>query len=148
LACALTLDEFEKEHAMRFGPRPAVLAVILSLGGVPARAAVCLEKSMTLDEIVDAINATPGCERAMKVFEACELGSSGDLRLGATVEKKCERDFLGSLAAPQKQAYQREMGVCDRKYQNESGTMYRSFMAFCRAEVAQRYSRRARKTSR
>ena len=37
------------------------------------------------------------------------------------------------------------MGVCDRKYRNESGTMYRSFTAFCRAEVAQRYSRQARK---
>ena len=37
---------------------------------------------------------------------------------------------------------------CDHKYDNESGTMYRSFSAFCRAEVAQRYSRQARKTSR
>src|SRR5271168_202585 len=117
----------------------AGLAVIASLGAGPAPAAVCLDKSMTLDEIVEAINATPGCERAMKLFEACEFGTSGDIHLGAAVEKKCEGDFLSRIKAPQKQAYRREMLACDRKYQNESGTMYRSFTAFCRAEVAQRY---------
>ena len=92
---------------MRFGPSMAVLGVVLSLSASSALAAVCLEKSMSLDEIVDTINATSGCERAMKVFEDCELSSSGDIRLGAAVEKKCERDFLGRLRAPQKQAYQR-----------------------------------------
>ena len=126
----------------------AGIAVILSLGAGPALAGVCLDKSMTLDEIVNAINATPGCERAMKLFEACEYGTSGDIHLGAAVEKKCEGDFLGRFKAPQKRAYQREMLACDRKYQGESGTMYRSFTAFCRAEVAQRYSRRALKAVR
>jgi hypothetical protein len=136
-----------KESAMRFGPSAAVLAVILSLGGGPALAAVCLGKSMTRDEIVDAINATPGCARAMKLFQDCELSTGGDTELGAAVEKKCEGDFLSRLKAPQKRVYQREMGVCDRKYRNESGTMYRSFTAFCRAEVAQRYSQRALKAA-
>jgi hypothetical protein len=124
----------------------AGVAVTLSLGAAPVSAAVCLDKSMTLDEIVDAINATPGCEPAMKLFEDCEFGTGGDTQLGAAVERKCEGDFLDRLKAPQKQAYQRELKVCDRKYQNESGTMYRSFTAFCRAEVAQRYSRQTRKT--
>jgi hypothetical protein len=147
LSRVLYQDEFEKEHAMRFGPCAAVLAVVFSLAAAPARAAVCLGKSMTRDEIVDAINATPRCERAMKLFQDCEFSSSGDIALGAAVEKKCEGDFLNRLKAPQKQAYAREMGVCDRKYRNESGTMYRSFTAFCRAEVAQRYSRRALKAA-
>ena len=132
---------------MRFGPSAAVLAVILSLGGGPALGAVCLDKSMTRDEIVDAINATPGCARAMKLFQDCELSTGGDTELGAAVEKKCEGDFLSRLKAPQKRVYQREMGVCDRKYRNESGTMYLSFTAFCRAEVAQRYSQRALKAA-
>jgi hypothetical protein len=39
------------------------------------------------------------------------------------------------------------MRVCDRKYRNQSGTMYLSFTAFCRAEVAQRYSRQVLKTA-
>ena len=40
-------------------------------------------------------------------------------------------------------AYRRELGVCDRKYRSKCGTMYVSFTAFCRAEVARRYSRKA-----
>ena len=125
----------------------ASMALVLSLGVDPAFAAVCLDRSMTLDEIVDAINATSGCVKAMKLFEACELVASGDVDLGNAVEKKCERDFLPALTSPQKAAYRREMQVCDRKYRNESGTMYLSFTAFCRAKVAQRYSRRARKAA-
>jgi hypothetical protein len=139
--------EVAKEHAMRLGPFLAVLAVVLSLDGASALAAVCLNKSMTSDEIVDVINASRGCERAMKVFEACAYTASGDVQLGAAVEKKCEADFLAHLRLPEKRAYQGKMRVCDRKYQNESGTMYRSFTAFCRAQVAQRYSREARKNS-
>ena len=81
----------------------------------------------------------------MTVFGACEFGASGDVQLGAAVEKKCEADFRNRLKTPQAQAYQRELRVCDRKYRNRSGTMYLSFTAFCRAEVAQRYSQRALK---
>ncbi|WJR78360.1 hypothetical protein [Bradyrhizobium sp. NP1] len=130
---------------MRFGPRLPVLATVLSIAGAPALAAVCLDKSMTLEEIVDTISVSSGCERAMKLFEACEFGTSGDIQLGAAVEKKCEADFLAQLKAPEMLTYRREMRACDRKYQNEDGTMYRSFTAFCRAEVAQRYAQRTRK---
>ena len=102
---------------------------------------------MTLDEAIDAINAEKGCGRAMKVFQDCQLTASGDVDLGAAVEKKCEADFMPGLTRAQKQVYQREMRVCDRKYRNQSGTMYLSFTAFCRAEVAQRYSQRALKAA-
>jgi hypothetical protein len=128
---------------MRFGPSAAVLAVLLSLSGGPALAAVCLDKSMTRDEIVDAINASPGCEQAMKLFEACEFGTSGDIQLGAAVEKKCEGDFLARLKAPQKKAYQRDKAACERQFGHDEGTMYISFAAHCRARVARRYSQKA-----
>src|SRR3954469_24751188 len=128
---------------MRFGPGPAVLAVIISLGASPALAVVCQHTSMSLDEVVDVIKAAPGCGGAMKIFKDCSLGTSGDIRLGEAVENKCEGNFLGKLNAQQKRAYQREMTVCDRKYRNESGTMYRSFSAFCRAGISLRYSARA-----
>ena len=127
---------------------PAVMAVILFLGAAPARAAVCLGKSMTLEEIIGVIDAAPGCERAMKLFKDCEFSSSGDIHLGAAVEMKCEADFLDRLNAPQKRTYQRAMSACDRKHENESGTMYRSFTAFCRAEITRRYARKARKAAR
>jgi len=135
----------EKELVMRLGSRLAALAAILSLGADPAHAAVCMDKSMTQDEIVDTINATRGCAAAMKVFRDCEFGASGDVQLGAAVEKKCEADFLSRLGASQKKAYASQLKRCDAKYQNESGTMYRSFTAFCRAEVSQRYSQKALK---
>ncbi len=125
--------------------RLAVLAVIVSVAVTPARAMVCMDKSMTLDEVVDTIKTQSGCENAMKVFRDCQLTASGDVDLGAAVEKKCEADFMPGLKAAARQAYQREMKVCDRKYRNQSGTMYQSFTAFCRAEVAQRYSRQALK---
>jgi hypothetical protein len=125
----------------------AGMALIVSLSAGPAVAAVCLDKSMTIDEIVEAINATAGCEPAMKLATDCQLGTGGDTQLGAAVEKKCEADFLGKADVAKKQAYKRELGVCDRKYRNKSGTMYISFTAFCRAEVAQRYSQQMRKAA-
>ena len=125
----------------------AILAVVLSVAGTPARAMVCMEKSMTLDEVAGAIGAQKGCESAMKLFQECQLTASGDVQLGAAVEKTCEADFMPGLNTAQKQAYRREMRVCDQKYRNKSGTMYLSFAAFCRAEVAQRYSQRALKAA-
>ena len=125
--------------------RLAALAIVLSVAATPARAMVCMDKSMTLDEVADTISAQKDCESAMKVFQDCELTASGDVQLGAAVEKKCEADFMPGLSTARKQAYQREMRVCDRKYRTKSGTMYLSFTAFCRAEIAQRYSQRALK---
>ncbi|MBC9883126.1 hypothetical protein G8O24_38190 [Bradyrhizobium sp. INPA01-394B] len=124
----------------------AAAAIVLSAAG-PARAMVCMDKSMTLDEVADTISSQKSCESAMKVFRDCELTASGDVELGAAVEKKCEADFKPGLNASQTQAYKREMHACDIKYRNKSGTMYLSFTAFCRAEVAQRYSERALKAA-
>ncbi len=123
-----------------------VLAVLPALGPARAYTEQCPAKTSQIDDVIAVLNQAPSCDRAMKLFEACEYGASGDVQFGAIVEKKCEADFLSRLKAPQKQAYQREMGVCDRKYRNKSGTMYVSFTAFCRADVAQRYSRRALKS--
>jgi hypothetical protein len=93
-----------------------------------------------MDDILAVLNEAPGCDRALRVFEACGYGASGDVQFGAAVEKKCEADFLARLKAPRRLSYQRELRICDRKYQHQPGTMYISFRAFCRAEVAQRYS--------
>jgi hypothetical protein len=127
--------------------RAAALAVVLALSAGDASAADCPAKSTSMDDIVAALNASPGCDAAMKVFEACEYGASGDVDLGAVVEKKCEADFLARLKVSEKLSYQRQLRVCDRKYRNQSGTMYLSFTAFCRAEVAQRHSHAALKAA-
>ena len=125
--------------------RLAGLAVVLTLAICPALAEDCPAKSTQMDDVIEAIKASAGCDAAMKVFEACAYGASGDVQFGTAVEKKCEADFLSRLTASQKQAYQRKMRVCDRKYRNRSGTMYLSSTAFCRAEVAQKFARKQRK---
>ena len=94
----------------------------------------------------ELIRKAPSCEAAMEQFEACAYGASGDTGLGQIAREKCEADFLPSLGKSQRAAYDAAIKRCNRKYRNESGTMYRSFEAFCRAEVAQKYSRRAKKT--
>jgi hypothetical protein len=132
---------------MRFQPALAAVVVVLSFAA-PARAEDCPAKSTEMDDIIASLKAAKSCDAAMKAFEACAYGASGDVQFGAAVEKKCEGDFLAKLQAPQKASYQREMGVCDRKYRNQSGTMYLSFTAFCRAQVAQRYARQALKAAR
>ena len=125
----------------------AAIGLILSLGSAEAATMECPAKSTSMDDIIASLKQTKGCDAAMKVFEACEYGASGDVQFGEVVEKKCEADFLDKANASKKQAYKRELGVCDRKYRNRSGTMYISFTAFCRAEVAQRYSREMRKAA-
>ena len=130
---------------MRFRFGLAALAVTLWFVTSPAFASICLGQSMSQDETVNAISATPGCGAAMKLFQDCSYTASGDIALGAAVEKKCEADFLSGLKAAQKKAYQDELRRCDEKYDHKEGTMYRSFTAFCRAQVSQRYSQRALK---
>ena len=133
---------------MRTNSILAISAIVLSLGVAPVRADVCLAKSSSMDDIIAAVNAAPGCDRAMKVFESCQSGASADVQLGNAVEKKCERDFLAQLKPPQTRAYQQEMQVCDDRHRNQAGTMYLSFNAFCRARVAQHHSQQALKLAR
>jgi hypothetical protein len=92
------------------------------------------------DGIVDLIRQAPSCARAVALLEICQFGSSGDVGLGAAVTAKCEGDFLPKLSAAQKADYERRQKQCAHKYQNEAGTMYRSFEAFCAAYAARDYS--------
>jgi hypothetical protein len=132
---------------MRLRSCLAGLALVL-IGGSAHAAEECPAKSRDMADIIAVLNAAPGCDRAIKLFEACEYGASGDVQLGEVVEKRCEADFIGRLRPAQQLSYHRELRGCDRKYRNKSGTMYVSFTAFCRAEVAQRYSQRALKAGR
>ena len=133
---------------MRTNSILTIPAIVLSLGAAPVRAEVCPAKPSSMDDIIAAVNAAPGCDRAMKVFEACQSGASADVQFGDAVEKKCESDFLAQLRPPQTRAYQQEMQVCDNRHRDQSGTMYLSFNAFCRARVAQRYSQQTLKAAR
>ena len=103
--------------------------------------------TFNLGEIEELVRKAPTCRRAIAVFELCELGTSGDLRLGAAVTEKCEADFLGRLTTSQRRAYDAQQKRCAHKYRDKDGTMYRSFEAFCGAYVARDYSARFLKSS-
>jgi hypothetical protein len=118
------------------------LTVLLSVGAVPADAADCPVKSFEMDGIIAAVNAASGCDASMKVFEACQMGSTADVQFGDAVEKKCEAAFLPRLKTPQKRAYQDQLGRCEKKYADKQGTTWRAAAAMCRAAVSQRHAHR------
>ncbi len=124
---------------------PAAISAFLglALAVTSVQAAECPAKTALSFDVVPLLKEARSCDAAMKVFAACQYGASGDTELGGVVEKKCEADFFDKAETSKKHAYRRELGVCDRKYRNKSGTLYISFTAFCRAEVARRYSRKA-----
>ena len=127
----------------------AAISVLLglALAVTSVQAAECPAKTALSDNVVALLEEARTCDSAMELFAACQYGASGDTELGDVVEKKCEADFFDKAETSKKHAYRRELGVCDRKYRNKSGTMYISFTAFCWAEVARRYSREARKAA-
>jgi hypothetical protein len=123
-----------------------IAMVILAFTAAAAFAAEDAKKEACptsgLDAIADLIRQAPSCRRAIALFEICAFGASGDVALGAAATEKCEGDFLSKLSPAQRQAYDRGQKLCARKYQNQEGTMYRSFEAFCGADVARDYSAR------
>jgi hypothetical protein len=123
----------------------AAFLAVLSVGVVPAVAEDCPVKPFEMDGIIAAVNAASGCDASMKVFEACQMGSTADVQFGDAVEKKCEVAFLSRLKTPQKRTYADQLGRCDEKYADKQGTMWRSAAAMCRAAVSQRYARRIAK---
>jgi hypothetical protein len=130
---------------MRLRPGTASFILLMSLAAVPASAQECPARSTATGDIVVALNEAPSCDKAMSIFEACQSSAGGDVALGAIVSQKCESEFLARLKATEKRIYQRMLRACDRKYRDESGSMYRSLEAFCRAKAAQRYSHKALK---
>jgi hypothetical protein len=129
----------------------ALLVLLLALAGAQDRAkGASKEECPTFDlaEQEQLLTKVPSCNRAIKLFEICQRGSSGDLSLGEIVTKKCERDFLSKLSKSERGRYDGKLKACARKYAKESGTMYRSFEAFCGADVARKYSDAALKGGR
>jgi hypothetical protein len=61
------------------------------------------------------------------------------------VTDKCEADFLASLNADARHAYERKAGACGNRFAGQSGTMFQSVRAICAAEVAHTYASRAAK---
>ena len=118
------------------------LICAVSLAAMAAVPAIALPECPTRDgaEILDLLDQAPTCRESLALFEACAYGAGGDVGLSEVVIRKCEGDFLTGLSKSQRQVYDRQQKRCARKHQNQSGSMYRSFEAFCSANLAQDYS--------
>jgi hypothetical protein len=112
-----------------------VLAVsAMLLLATPLSAKNCPVKEFGLEAQEDAIRKASTCRQALEIMDACAYGATGDTGLGDAVRERCEPEFLPKLSKAQKRAYDREQRRCDQKYARQSGSMYRSFTAFCQAQ--------------
>jgi hypothetical protein len=135
---------------MNFGTLLLGAVLILAAGASPmgqAAAATqdCPIQDFDLDKIEEAARTAPTCDRSLELFRLCGSGATSDVQLGAAVTERCEGDFLARLSKAQQAEYRRAQSRCARKYAHETGTMYRSFEAFCAAEVARSFARRLAK---
>ena len=121
----------------------AVSAMLLVV--TPALSATQDCPTLDRDGIEKLLKDATSCDKSMEMFNACAYGFGGDTLLSEIVIEKCEGDFLSKLSKAEERSYRQKVKRCDYKYRNETGTMYRSFEAFCRAGVAQNYSTRALK---
>jgi hypothetical protein len=116
--------------------RSIVVAPLAAMLAAPAIATECPVTSMAPSEVEKLILAAPGCDEGLKIFERCGMGATSDVILGKLVVEKCEAVFEGKLSASQRRNYEGAQGACDSTYASETGSVYRSLTAFCRAAAA------------
>ena len=103
----------------------------------------CPIEGFNSEIIEQSARDAPSCQRAFELFRLCNSGAGGDVGVGAAVTERCESEFISTLSKIERQTYRGAQNRCARKYRHETGTMYRSFEAFCGAEVAFSYAKRA-----
>ncbi|SEE18479.1 hypothetical protein SAMN05519104_5428 [Rhizobiales bacterium GAS188] len=125
------------------------LVVTMSSGGPVIAIEKCpvndidSEKAGSYAKAVEAaLRKAPNCERAYRMLEACQLGSTADNALSVTVQSKCEPMFIDKADAATKKAYKRAQLRCDKIAERNSGTMYQSFAAVCLAGAARDFARK------
>lgn len=127
-------------------PDCRLLIVLALMCSAFSRGAVAADScpSPVLDpiEVEEAINAAPSCAAAYAIFEACQRGSSGDVRIARNVVAKCEVLFSAKLTSAQRSQYLSDKQTCVRKHAGKQGAEFQSFSGFCEAEVALKYSLR------
>jgi hypothetical protein len=95
-----------------------------------------------VEAVIAAVRSAPNCKRAVKTLEACQFGDSKTNRLLEVVETKCEPLFMTKASTAVKTAYKKAQERCDIIAEKNSGTMYQSFAAVCRAEKARDFARK------
>jgi hypothetical protein len=131
-----------------FKKMPAVVALVVAGGSAiaiercPVNDADSEEAGSYVEAIKAAVRNAPNCERAYRMLEACQLGSTADNSLAVTVQSKCEPMFLAKADAATKEAYKKAQDRCNKIAERNSGTMYQSFAAVCLAGTARNFARK------
>ena len=79
------------------------------------------------------------CEEAKTRVESCLTAGLGDLYFYRVATTICEKSFIEKLTETEKEAYKKEQLMCNKKYENEQGTMWESQKGLCRFEVVYKY---------
>ena len=124
---------------------PMVIVSLIVGGSHYAHSATgeCPIEGFNSEKIEQSARDAPSCQRAFELFRLCNSGAGGDVGVGAAVTERCESEFIHTLSTTERQTYRGAQSRCARKYRQETGTMYRSFEAFCGAEVAFSFAKRA-----
>ena len=113
-----------------------ISSILLSFSSV---ASACPVDFADGEAIIHAIHEAQTCADAVSVAEQCAYGSSFDVQTTGVAKEKCEKDFQ-NITPAQELSYSVLVEACYAKYQNEGGTMYRSFESFCALSVAKTMS--------
>jgi hypothetical protein len=99
----------------------------------------CPVTDFNAEKIEQAIEQSTSCFDATNIAERCAFGSTMDIQFVGRASEVCGKSF-DQMTAEDKAAYERLLGVCAQKYENEMGTMYRSMAAFCQLEVTKTFN--------
>jgi hypothetical protein len=123
---------------------PVALLLVLGWAFVPRPAfagAKCPAGNAPIFE--EDLRATPSCEAAHKLHDACSWGSSGDAGLSGVVIEKCEALFLSGFTPAQKGNYQARQQRCSEKYAREDGSLAIAEASLCAEAIAVAFARNA-----
>ena len=78
------------------------------------------------------IEQSKSCYEAKQLAEACAWGSSLDVQTVGVAYGVCDKELKAQKPARSLLALESKMeSICNKKYENEQGTMYRSMNAYC-----------------
>ncbi len=120
---------------------PLAVIALLACASTDALAQRCPSPVLDPVEIADLIEQATSCRAAYRVLEACQRGSSGDVRVARQVVEKCEATFLSRLSSAEAGRYAREKAECNARHAGKQGAEFSSFSSFCEAQTAVRYAR-------
>lgn len=104
-----------------------LLGALLSLLSAGLMATECPADGV---EIEAQISRSESCYEAAKIARDCAWGSSIDVSFVAAASEICLKTY-DSWSDKHKIIMSTVIEDCQRKYENESGSLYRSMAAFC-----------------